>query len=87
MNKEIDPQSWFGTREVKGGIPKHFVRATTSMSDESYLWVVKKLLGRFSISSIEVGSSNFSNFGLYTYIYFEDPKEAMIYELRWSGSN
>jgi hypothetical protein len=85
MKREIDPQSWFGTREVKGGIPKHFVRATTGMSEESYLWVVKKLYGRFGTSSIEI--SNFSTFSIDTYIYFEDPKEAMIYELRWSGSN
>jgi hypothetical protein len=85
MKKEIDPQSWFGTRQVKGGIPKHFVKATTTMSEESYLWVVKKLHGRFGTSSIE--TNNFSTFGINTYIYFEDPKETMIYELRWSGSN
>jgi hypothetical protein len=82
MKREIDPQSWFGTREIKGGIPKHFVKATTSMSEESYLWVVKKLYGRFGTSM------DLSNLMLdIHYIYFEDPKEAMIYELRWAGSN
>jgi len=85
MKREIDPQSWFGIREIKGPVPKHFVKTSTCMFEESYLWVVKKLYGRFGTNSIEI--NNFSTFGTHTYIYFEDPKEAMIYELRWSGSN
>lgn len=84
MNREINPQLWFGTREITESIPKHFIRATTPMSEESYIWVVKKLVGRFG-TSIDI--SKIASFIDETYVYFEDPKEAMIYELRWSGSN
>ena len=82
MIREIDPQSWFGTREIIGTIPKHFTKSTTPMTEESYIWVVKKLAGRFG-TAIDVSSSYIDD----NYIYFEDPKETMIYELRWSGGN
>lgn len=85
MNREIDPQSWFGVREIKNIIPKHFTKSSTSMTEESYLWVVKKLAGRFG-TSIDMSTVSSFNDGD-TYVYFEDPKEAMIYELRWSGGN
>jgi len=84
MKREIDPLSWFGTREVKTTIPKHFTKSSTPMSEESYIWVVKKLAGRFGTS---VDISNISSIIDDNYFYFEDPKEAMIYELRWSGGN
>lgn len=85
MNRETDPQKYFGTREIKGVIPKHFVKCQTNMSNESYVWVVKKFVGRFGVS-IDLNPSYLS-FDSNHKIYFEDPKEAMIYELRWSGSN
>ena len=87
MKREIDPQSWFGTREITGIIPPHFIKSNTPISDESYNWVVKKLAGRFG-SSIDITDiSSVSGFMENSYLYFEDPKEAMIYELRWSGGN
>lgn len=86
MKREIDPQRYFGNREIRGTIPKHFIRSHTYLTDEAYVWVVKKLSGRFSVSVGDISPSNFS-FDSTNNIYFEDPKEAMIYELRWSGSN
>lgn len=85
MKREIDPISWFGTREIKGPIPKHFVKATTMVREESYMWVVKKLSGRFGTSS-DIEDMR-TIMGDLNYIFFEDPKEATIYELRWSGGN
>lgn len=82
MKREIDPQSWFGTREVKSSLPKHFIKASTAITEESYQWVIKKLAGRF----ITIGDVT-ESFLDKSYVYFEDPKEAMIYELRWSGGN
>jgi hypothetical protein len=84
MKREIDPQSWFGIREIKSNIPKHFIKSNTPMSEESYIWVVKKLAGRFGTST---DASNLLSIIDDAYVYFEDPKEAMIYELRWSGGN
>jgi hypothetical protein len=83
MKREIDPLSWFSTREIIGPIPKHFVKTSTELTEESYMWVVKKLAGRFGTST----DLNDVTFLGNNYIYFEDPKEAMIYELRWAGSN
>jgi len=76
MNRDINPQIWFSTRELKKP-PKHFLKSTTSVSDDAYVWVLSKLQGRFAT---DLGDS-FDND-----IYFEDPKELMIYELRWSGN-
>lgn len=84
MIRDIDPLSWFGTREIKGTIPKHFVKSNTLLHEESYLWVVKKLAGRFGTS---LDLSDISTIDCNTYVFFEDPKEATIYELRWSGGN
>ena len=44
MKREIDPQSWFGTREIKGPVPKHFVKTSTEVSEESYIWIIKKFI-------------------------------------------
>lgn len=83
MKREIDPLSWFGTREIKGPIPRHFIKATTQITDESYMWIIKKLAGRFG-TSVDLTDTIFLG---NNYVYFEDPKEATIYELRWSGGN
>lgn len=86
--REIDPLVWFSKREIKP-TPKHFIRAQTPVTNESKLWVMTKLKGRYSFNYhfndkfdlLTVGTS-FTN----DYIFFEDPKDVMIYELRWAGS-
>ena len=35
MNRETNPQKYFGTREIKGVIPKHFVKCQTNMSNDT----------------------------------------------------
>jgi hypothetical protein len=46
-----------------------------------------KCQGRYAITNAEEGDNDImSIFILARNIYFEDPAEAMMYELRWSGS-
>jgi hypothetical protein len=79
----VNPFKWFGTRELST-VPPHFVKASTILSDKAKLWVVSKLVGRYAIVSI-TEDTDFIPFPN-DYIFFEDPSEAMMYELRWSGS-
>jgi len=80
--KELNPIAWFGTRELQV-VPRHFIKANTPKTEDSYQWVLTKLQGRFCISS-DMKSSN-ALLDLSQYFYFEDSAEAMLYELRWSG--
>jgi hypothetical protein len=86
--REVNPLVWFGERELSV-CPKHFVKAPTPIADEAYQWVISRLVGRFSISSLTMdtpGAFPIVGTTFDTYFYFEDPAEAMMYELRWSGS-
>jgi hypothetical protein len=83
MNREFNVQVWNGERELTF-VPPHFVRCYTTITDESLFWVISSLIGRYTTQT----HSDFTSFNLdiNTFIYFEDPSEAMLYELRWSGS-
>lgn len=81
--REVNPQVWFGERELKH-VPPHFIRCETPTSDEALLWVDTMLVGRYALSSYTEDTTFFLDFD--TYIYFENPSEATMYELRWSGS-
>lgn len=80
---KLNPIQWYVDRELSF-VPTHFTKANTILTDESLFWVRTKLIGRYAIMhsnednvfSILANEKNF---------YFEDPAEAMIYELRWSG--
>ena len=79
MNEySVDPLSWFTNREMQY-TPKHFTVTSHPLTVESKQWVLDTLTGGFSIvyhsptSIIPNGN-----------IAFEDPKEAIFYELRWS---
>lgn len=76
----INPQSWFGQRELNY-CPKHFVKANAKLTDESRLWIFEKLSGRFFITNSSVVASIFDFDEI---IYFEDPQEAMFYDIAWS---
>jgi hypothetical protein len=80
---EINPLVWFGNRELSF-IPKHFIKAPTSMTAESLFWVRSKLSGRFSFQPDYDEAVIFSDTNK---IYFEDSADVMFYELRWSGTN
>lgn len=83
----VNPLLWFGERELNH-IPPHFIKANTLLTDDSLFWVMTKCHGRYAISDIQEDEFTdiLSIFTLTRNIYFEDPTEAMMYELRWSGS-
>lgn len=82
MNEyDINPIVWFAEREVSYP-PAHFVTASTALTVESKQWVLDHLHGRFSVITNNVDFLfNLDSLGT---ISFEDPKEATIYELKWS---
>lgn len=83
---EVNPSVWYGTRELPD-VPPHFVKTSAPVTSESLFWVKSKLVGRYSvyIVPITLSSRTLTDSGN-TVIYFENPGEAMMYELRWSGS-
>lgn len=82
MIDELDPRSWFCERELSYP-PRHFIQATTKVTDESKQWVLEKLKGRFAVTQ-NVSSDFLENLGSLGIISFEDPAEAMMFELKWS---
>lgn len=72
---DINLYTWFMDRELDF-VPSHFVTSKTALTDDSRLWILEKLTGRFAIT----GTEGF--FGSLT-PSFEDPKEAVFYELTW----
>lgn len=84
---EVDPIVWFGEREIPF-TPRHFVIANHPLTFESKKWILSNLRGRFSIVSINSVSED-NNIGIPVVNImgkpaFEDPKEALLYELTWS---
>ena len=93
---KFDPSLWFTNRIVKF-IPKHFVKTNAPITSQSTYWVESKLCGRYAIGKTTVQLVVPPIFGLHPrgiilpangyFYYFEDSKEAMLYELMWSGNN
>lgn len=82
---EIDPITWFSDREIKY-TPRHFVVSSTPLTPESKIWILSTLRGRFSVVHWvnDDQKSNLVIDSLHGRPAFEDPKEAMLYELTWS---
>lgn len=72
----------FGNRELTL-TPQHFVVATTPLSTESRNWILESTVGRFSII-IKQDSAYEDTAFKRDFPAFEDPKEAILYELTWS---
>jgi len=83
VEHEINLQAWFGTRELDH-TPKHFIVAKTKLTDESKLWILNKLSGRFSSVQYVQDSNDYFILGDKLFPAFEDPAEAVLYELYWS---
>lgn len=73
---DINLHTWFIDRELDF-TPSHFVTSSTPLRDDAKSWILEKLTGRFSVVS---SASGF--FGSQSPA-FEDPKEALFYELTW----
>ena len=91
MNHTINIETWFSDREMSY-CPKHFVMASTPLTQESKNWVLERLHGRFYIQQgywkawrSQINIPSYRNLASMENIpYFEDPSEATLYELTWS---
>lgn len=90
MTLSINIDTWFSDRELNY-CPKHFVMANTPLTQESKIWVLERLHGRFYIQQGYWKSwrSNATTTkpivpSMENVPYFENPEEATLYELTWS---
>ena len=85
--EDVNKSTWFVERYVKH-VPKHFVATRSTVTDENLAWVYERTYGRFSIVRpsplTEDGSMLNTSFWLENIYAFEDPKEAIQFELTWS---
>jgi hypothetical protein len=80
----IDPLSWYSDRQLNY-TPKHFTVANTRLTEESKIWILNVLRGRFSIvSKTEEVAGQLYILSFNGCPAFEDPSEAVAYELYWS---
>lgn len=73
----INLHTWFANRKLQY-LPIHFIKCNATLTDEGKFWVYETLTGRFYI---EINHTLFND---ENNIYFEDPQEAVIYELKFS---
>jgi hypothetical protein len=88
IDDTINPLVWFGDRELIY-TPIHFIVSNYPFTAESLEWVLNKLTGRFSIvhyteSPDNIGYISMTRHTLLGRPAFEDPTEAILYELRWA---
>ncbi len=88
MQNNINIQAWYNDRELKF-TPIHFVVSKTALTTESKLWIINTLKGRYSIlqgqQDIDMQKNPWMFISdLETVPAFEDPKEAVLYELTWA---
>jgi hypothetical protein len=81
---DINLMTWFSKRELDY-CPKHFVQTNTPINDDRHQYILENFKGRFYIGYKENNIEN-SLLSLLedTYPYFEDPQEAVVYELKFS---
>lgn len=90
MTLSINLETWFSDRELNY-CPKHFVMASTPLTQESKIWILERLHGRFYIQQgywkswrSTVTTTKPIVPSMENIPYFEDPSEATLYELTWS---
>lgn len=85
IDYKINPIDWYSDRKLTY-TPKHFSISTTPLTTESELWIRSTLMGRYSVTTGTTSNDDDTAFlfDFNSYPAFEDPKEAMIYELKWS---
>jgi hypothetical protein len=90
MEYNVNPQEWFGDRLIDH-VPIHFTVCKTPCTDESKKWIYTNLHGRFSfVEAIDPENQNEMELPILLSLFtngipaFEDPDEALMYELTWS---
>ena len=79
MNLNI--QTWYTERQMSF-CPKHFISVKIPLTDEKKFWIIDKLSGRYFIGEITSTAFLFADFDEYP--SFEDPQEAILFQLTWS---
>jgi hypothetical protein len=74
--EDINLETWFTERELSVN-PKHFTKTSTPLTPGAKVWILEKLHGRFSEHTRTDGTYLIA----LAYPTFEDPKEAVFYEL------
>ena len=83
---KINLHTWFSDRKLSY-CPKHFVSTSTPVSDERMMWIYEKTQGRFYINEsrpYNTFEDLLNDISKGQQVYFEDPQEAVLYELTWS---
>lgn len=80
---EINLHTWYQQREVPY-CPQHFVKTRTVICKESLQWIKQKLVGRYAFVPAIDGEYASVHGQLDNAPAFEDPTEAILYELKWS---
>lgn len=78
--------TWYTNRELDF-VPQHFVFSQTLYYPTSKSWVLESLVGRFAITKTDPHLAHNLVDGSHSNEYrigFEDPKEAVFYDLVWS---
>ena len=83
--ENINLDTWYKNRFLKDQIPNHFTITRTPSTTENLEWVLEKLHGRFAVVQNN-GNNNETDLNCppLTSYTFEDPKEAVQFELTWS---
>jgi hypothetical protein len=81
----VDPLIWFSEREVEF-IPKHFIKCTSKITNESKKWIYNKSQGRFALTDSHRQQAPSGIISSDQNVYFEDQKDAMMFELLWADT-
>jgi hypothetical protein len=82
---KVNPLAWYATRQLPVA-PPHFIKCATPVTEKSLLWILTKLMGRYATEDDNEEEGDYLLFVMTQHVSFEDPGEAMLYELRWSGT-
>jgi len=80
--EDINVEEWMDYRLLDYK-PLHFVTARTPVTDEAKLWIREKLKGRYCFLATDDSTFNILS-SIIEVVSFEDPKDAVFYELTWS---
>lgn len=78
----INLYTWFSERKLDF-LPVHFIATNTFVDDDRHIWVLEKCTGRYYIGSRK-DTDDWLSLLTESVIYFEDPQEAVLYQLTWS---
>jgi hypothetical protein len=82
----VDPLIWFQERELPF-VPNHFIKCPTPTTNKSREWITNKITGRFCFSETNSSDDFVTMISLIRFVYFENERDAMLYELIWAGSS